>query len=672
MVGIHNTLQAGQSILQQRQGQKQGRKRKHFLRLLFWLTFLLALAPMLTLAGYVTVAQQYQRDKMLGDAAEQHLQAALKLFTSWSKEPFNLTPVQEAGQEFRVSQTIIAQVTQDLRILPGLVGQVPVAGTRLVAAENLLEAAQGVSQAGAAGCQLLEAVLPGMANPLSAHGQGLTMAEVGMIDRLFPLIRAGIAQTLESASHLQASDLSFNPHLAQTFASFQHDLPLASALLADVTGLLPALPSLLGVNQSANYLLEILDSSELRPGGGFIGNDGLLTLTHGRFEGAHIQDVLLLDKQVKDGEQYIPWPSAYVWLSNYLNVPSWSLRDSNLDADFPTDARNAEENYDLEGGQGLVQGVIAVTPALIQHALEITGPLAMPEYHETVTADNLIDLIHYHQLGAGSEGNSSQLTADGQTSLRKHFTELLAEHFMARLHHFSAADLGRFVGLFAGSLQSKDIQVYLNDPAAEDLLQRFHIASNIQAPASDSLFVVDANSAGNKANAFIHTTFQDQVTLDRAGDALHHLTLSYAWTTPGNIYGTGFYRDYMRVYVPPGSTFVQEQGLQTPGTGSAFGRTFWLGSFRMHYGQTAVVRLVWMVPHVARQTASGSGWQYEYLVQHQAGTHWVGGVQMSPGMCSLTGVSGAGQQIKSVQQAVWGQALNKDLTLGIQYSCASL
>jgi hypothetical protein len=645
------------------------RRRKRLRLFLLWMLVPLILLPVLTIAGYLVFAQQYQRDKTLGVAAEDHLHTAVSLFGVWSRRPFDLNPVRQAGQNFQTSSLLLAQVSTDLHWLPALANQLPDVGARLSAADNLVGAAQGISQAGMAGCQLLETFLPVFTNPLSTHGQGLGMVQINTLNRLFPQVRAGLLEALTNVGQLQPGDLRFDPHLAQTFAGVQHDLPLASAVLADFSALVPVLPTLLGVGHPANYLLEVLDSSELRPGGGFIGNDGLLTLSNGRFTGAHIQDVLLLDKNVKDGRQYIPWPPAYQWLSRYLHVPSWSLRDSNLDADFPTDARNGEENYDREGGPALVQGVIAVTPALIQNALAITGPIFMPEYDETVTSANLIDLIHYHQLGAGQEGNSSQLTADGQTSLRKHFTELLAEHFMTDLHHISSAELGKFLNLFANSLESKDIQVYFNHPAAEQLLEEFHIASTIQAPAGDSLFVVDANTAGNKADAFIVNTMQDQVELDGTGDAVHHLTLSYAWIEPGRIYGTGFYRDYARIYVPPGSVLVQQQGWQPLGTESAFGRTVWSGQFRMHYGETVTIHLVWRVPHVATRASGQTAWQYRYLLQRQAGTHWISSVQINLATCRFTSVVASGQRIVHPQEAAWSEALQKDTTLGANYSC---
>ncbi len=652
------------------QEKKQRSRRRHCLRLcVLLLLILLALGGALTLGGYVTYGQQYERDKALGNAGAQHLRTALELLSYWQKRPFDFGSVQRAQQEFHSAGALMNQVQADLQALPGVADSTPVLGTRLTAARHLVNAAQGVSQAGDAACQLLEKLAPAFRNPLGLDSQGISSADMTEVNVYFPQVRAGLLEALDNAEQLHPSDLNFSPTLARTFGTFQKNLPQARLLLDDFTELGPVLPTLLGVDQPANYLLEILDSTELRPGGGFIGNDGVATLKGGRFDGAHIQDIELLDKGVKYGSKYIAFPDQYAWLGSFLGVRSWSVRDSNLDADFPTDARYGEQNYYTEGGSVSVQGVIAITPALIQHILDITGPLPMPEYQETVTSQNLIALIHYHQLGAGREGGSLQLTVDGQTSLRKQFTELLAQRLMDRFHHLSASELGKFFGLMLSSLQSKDVQIYLNNPMAENFLQDLHIAGAMEAPVGDSLYVVDANVAGNKANAYIQTSMNDQVVLNSAGDALHHLTLTYAWNLPGHIYGTGYYRDYLRLYVPPGTTLTQQSGWTPLTSGTAFGRQYWGGIFMLLYKHQATLTFTWSVPHAALQAPGTQNWRYNYLLQRQAGTIWSSVVQVHLAQCRGLSDMSKGLLPVSAQNMKASLALMADTNLSASYTC---
>src|SRR5205807_318033 len=83
-----------------------------------------------------------------------------------------------------------------------------------------------------------------------------------------------------------------------------------------------------------------LDSTELRPGGGSIGNYGIATISGGRLTAAHITDTHLIDNAFTARGHSIAYPSAYSW--DNLSHKSWSLHDSNLDADFPTAAHYAE------------------------------------------------------------------------------------------------------------------------------------------------------------------------------------------------------------------------------------------------------------------------------------------------------------------------------------------
>src|SRR5205085_10108528 len=130
---------------------------------------------------------------------------------------------------------------------------------------------------------------------------------------------------------------------------------------------------------------------------------------------------------------------------------------------------------------------------------------------------------------------------DGHSSLRKCFTELLSEHFLAHVHQLSSPALFKLEQVLLNAVRSKDIQLYFNSSVAENMLQRFHLDAAIQSPAGDGLFIVDANIAGNKANSFITNTIDDQVAIDVEGNAVHHTTISYAWTTPGSVYGSALY-----------------------------------------------------------------------------------------------------------------------------------
>jgi hypothetical protein len=649
-------------------GNKRLPKRRYVLISVLLLLFLAStISPVVGYLIYRSYDARYQTDLSLAQTGTQHMQKAETLLATVPQRLLDTQITNQAEGEFTLASRSFNLLNNDLKALPGFIEQVPVYDARLDSALRLVPLAMTLSRAGVTGCSILNTLMTGLHDPLTPQGHGITQSDLATVNHGVKELKSALQLVTRQINQLQPGDLLFDSRIPKLVSTFHNYLPLIQSWLDTFQQLLPVAPTLLGIGTPANYLIEVVDSTELRPGGGFIGNYGIATLSEGRLSEAHITDVDLLDKPFELAGHVIPYPAAYTWFD--LAPGSWSFRDSNLDADFPTAARYGEQTYIQEGGNVPVQGVIAITPALIEHALAITGPIAVPEYKETVTASNLIARIHFHQLGGRAAGAGSELipSPDGNSSLRKRFTALLAEHFLSRAHQLSSAELSKFLFLMVNEVRSKDIQIYFNSSIAENLLHRFHLDAAIQSPVGDSLFVVDANIAANKANGFIVNTLDDQVTIDSQGNATHHATLRYAWIIAGQNYGNPLYRDFVHVYVPPGSTLLMQDGWQPRGTNNAFNREVWMGFFELSYGQTHTITLEWKVPAAARKDQSG--WHYQYVIQRQAGILWKLKLQVSLSPCVAMTNKWRGLVAKEKQEAVLSQTLTQDLNVGVDYTC---
>ncbi len=618
-----------------------------------------------TFFAYQTLSNDYHADMAQAQAGIQHLHNASIQLQILQKNAFDSAAVAQAQREFVAAEGSFTQVETNLASLPPVGTLVPVFGGKLGSALRLLPLAIEVSQAGEVGCSILSMLISRFHDPLNAKGGGLTPVDMASISANMRQLLTIADMAVAQVNQLQPSDLQLDPRLTSAVATFHKYLPTIQQWMNDAGSLLTVLPSLLGIGKPANYLIEMVDASELRPTGGFIGNYGIASVAGGRFTGTHITDVYLLDWPFHAASKRIAYPSQYTWFSQYLASDSWSFRDSNLDADFPTVARNSEANYVREGGNVPIQGVISITPTLIQQMLTITGPIRVPEYQETVTAQNLVALIHYQQLGAGRQGNDIP-APDGNSSVRKHFTALLAEHFMARIHQLSPAQMVKVFQVLWSSLRTKDMQIYFNAAAAESLLQQNHLDASLQSSAGDGLFVVDTNVAPDKANSLITNTLNDQVVIDSNGNAIHHTTLRYAWLTNGDVYGSLVYRDYLRVYLPPGSTVSVQNGWETHGTSSAFGREVLAGYYTLVYGQTNTITLVWMVPHAA--TYDAQGWHYHDEIQRQAGAEWTIHMQVKLPANATNMKAWGGLTAHGKIEAVLNQSLEQNVIMGVDYT----
>jgi len=653
--------------LQKQQSQKRKRVKSRYLALCI-LLLIITIGSGLAVTGYEfyrAYNAQYHEDLSLAEKGAQHLQAAEKLLVAYEHNPLSAQNIVNARQEFSNALIDFVLLKNSLQSLPGLSKSIPGYGIKIRAALDVVPLAIEASQAGKMGCDILSLLISRFHDLLNPRSQGLTMSDMTTISHTYQQIKLLFSLASQQIDHLSPSDMQLDPRISKLITAFYKYLPAILSWLADADKLLTIAPTALGIGTPATYLIEVLDSSELRPGGGFIGNYGMITFSNGREVDAHITDTDLLDRPFEAAGHVIPYPAAYRWFD--IAPGSWSLRDSNLDADFPTAARYSEQNYKLEGGTAPLQGVIAITPTLIEHMLEFTGPINVPEYHEIVTAQNLVDRIHYHQLVA-NEGSDTKASRDGLSSQRKHFTALLAMHLLARIHQLASSVLPKFVPLMLTSLHTKDIQIYFNAGVAEGLLQRHHLDGTIQAPSGDSLLVVDANIGVNKANNLITNTLNDQVTIDAQGNAIHHTTLHYAWTKPGPTYGgSPLYRDYVRIYVPPDSILRKQKGWEPRGTSEAFGRRVWAGFFTLTYGQRNTITLIWMVPAAAIK--STHSWHYQYLLQRQAGAQWTIHLDIILPTCTAIIHTSNGLAVGNKQIITSVQILSQDTDMKVDYAC---
>jgi hypothetical protein len=646
-------------------------KRKRTRRsIIVWICIALVLLPLVIsgLTLYLKYNAQYHRDLELAHGGVQHLQDAEQLLKKFAKGSFDVTAIGRVRQDFSTALSDFSQLNSDLKQLPGNAQSLPKYGSMLSSALRLVPLAIELCQAGIVGTDALSIVLPYLHDVLDTHGKGLAAQDLATLSQNIDKIQGILSTATTQINHLQPSDFQVDPRIGPAVATFRKSLPEIQMGLQTVRALLNLAPTLLGIGEPTSYLIEQLDSTELRPGGGFIGSYGIATLSSGHLASLKVTDTYLLDKPYEYAGNTIPFPKTINW---FAPASSWSLRDSNLEPDFPTDARYAEQIYQTEGGTSSFQGVVAFTPWFIQDALKITGPIYVSEYNETVTSQNLVNVIHYHQLSEELAAGDNP-SPDGHSSLRKRFTELLFEHFLARVRQQASTAMPQFVTLLLDALRTKDVQIYLNNDSAEALLQQYQLASTIQAPAGDSLFVVDANIISNKANYFMTYTQHDQITIDTAGNVIHNTTLTYNWpysaASKQNNYGgiTNRYDDYVRIYAPPNSILLSQAGWQPRGTSQAFNREVWAGFFTLQFGSSGTITLSWKVPGAVVHDAHG--WHYHYLLQRPSGVTWDLGMKVVLPICAhITGYSGNLTLDKHLSLA---QPLIMDSQLGIDYSCS--
>ncbi len=361
-------------------------------------------------------------------------------------------------------------------------------------------------------------------------------------------------------SQVSLNDLPISDKQKTELTSVLALLPKAQSLITQVQGVTGIVSWLLGIGHQRRFLVQTMDSAELRPSGGFTGQYGIFQIQDGRMAPFSLQDVTELDYAGNGVELNRPAPSQY---RSWMTFGFWGLRDANLSGDYPTSAKLAMQVYQEEGG-GPVDGDISFTPVLIAHILDVTGPIRVPEYHETITAQNLEAKLHYYQQNQQAIQIQRQKTGTNNAATRKAFTSLLGKLLLDKVRHLSVKQLMSFMQMAVKDIQSHDLEIYFSDPQAEAWLVAHGYADSMDTfKKRDGFMVVQSNISISKASQYVHTTEQDNVTLDAQGGATHNLTITLDYKQTGPVYGYDTYADYIRVYAPPNAQFISGDGFDT-------------------------------------------------------------------------------------------------------------
>src|SRR5205085_5862228 len=95
-------------------------------------------------------------------------------------------------------------------------------------------------------------------------------------------------------SHISVKDLPISEAQKAQLASLLPLLPKAQDMIVQAQGLVGLVAWLLGVGHQRRFLIQTMDSAELRPGGGFTGQYGILQIQNGRVTPPSLTDVTLL------------------------------------------------------------------------------------------------------------------------------------------------------------------------------------------------------------------------------------------------------------------------------------------------------------------------------------------------------------------------------------------
>jgi hypothetical protein len=261
-------------------------------------------------------------------------------------------------------------------------------------------------------------------------------------------------------------DESMSPWLigraAYEMRDFQSSIAEHMPQLEEARDIIAVAPRLLGAEGPRTYLVLFWSPSELRHGGGAVGN--------------------VAELRVDDG---------VLSLARFRRAEG--LRDVMSSPSFPVVGASAAEIYEQETGRA-VDGVIAADPYVLAAVLGYTGPIQLSTFDQQLDTDNAAWFLVRDQYLAATGGERiDALDEAAALTMEALLSSTLPD----------PTDLARDLGPLVAD---RRLMLWDSDPELESLLEDVGLAGTIPEPAGrDGWGVTLSNAGNNEIDSFLTT-----------------------------------------------------------------------------------------------------------------------------------------------------------------------
>jgi len=399
--------------------------------------------------------------------------------------------------------------------------------------------------------------------------------------------------------------------------------------------ILAVAPALLG-SPRRTYLVLFQNDSELRATGGFITGFSLVTVRGGKVLSNNFHSGAYFASRYPAELGVPPRP-----LGKYLSVRKWFFQDSNYYPDFPTTAKKILGMWH-KAGLTPVSGVIAVNTRIAADILKLTGPVRISGYDldlakknlpescrsggSDFTSENLVCRLEYYvERGPHKKDGKKPNTED-----RKLILDLLSDAVIKKVSSSSAEIWPRLVDFIFEHLKERDLFFFSPNLDEQSLFDGLGYSGRILSYNGDYLYVNDSNFGGKKTNMFLEESVDQTLTKTESGIWRKTVTVTYYNPEPRDKWLSDDYKDFVRIYVPKGSSLVGVAGafqiwtnpdiwsysVVNPSGWTESGKTVFGAYFTAWPQQKHTLTFVYDLP---KDVVGGDN--YNLLVQKQPGTN---------------------------------------------------
>ena len=433
---------------------------------------------------------------------------------------------------------------------------VPVLGDDVTAVRGMVDVVDG----------MVGETLPSLASTVQTlMNSGLSGGGEGQLN-LQPIVDAqdGFAKVNELVQQ-QADAINAlpQPHVGVVRSAYEQgkeQINKVADMLDQVSGMVQAMPKLLGQDGPRTYLLVAQTTSEQRSGGGLVGSLGTMQVDNGNISVGDFHS----------NKEFVPLgESATVEEHDVFSGPlsfSFDVRDLFAVPDFSRTAEMLNTVWQRSEYACDIDGVIAIDPLFIQEMVRINGDITL-DNGQVLTGDNTAefmlngiykafdpdtqDVYFEYVASAVMDGAFSNMTMDKMMQIAQAMGTLAeGRHFYAYTFHEDEAEYFQGAGFAKnapGSETDPEVGIYMNEQNASKLGWYLRRSSTITRTA--------CNADGSQT---YHVTFSitNTLTSDEMASATTYILGGAQPGVDGIVAPAGTSAQRMLFYAPAGGSIT--------------------------------------------------------------------------------------------------------------------
>lgn len=445
---------------------------------------------------------------------------------------------------------------------------VPVVGQDITSARTVVGSLNDVAN------QVLVPMMDTIAsNPLSELITSDKTINAQAVSQLFGALASAAEPMQECADTIEDVPAFHISMLEEKMGPVREKLVKVNGLVQKAADLAPLAESILGAKGDRVYLIAAQNSTEMRASGGFPGSIGALRITNGKIELDDFSTVYDVMADRTSDAMGVTDQEKALFGEAFMMVP----RDAGMDPDFTRVAEIWASAYTEKTGVAL-DGVISVTPAVVQDLLAISGPITLAD-GMTLDGSNATKVLQsdlywkYLSSNPSAEGGN-----DAADALFAQAADLAFENFFSGLN---SETLMQFMKVMMEGFDNRSVMFWLTNADEQAKLDALNcsgaLVTDPSEPAVGTFFslwigskmgwyidieneiTASTDNADGTRTYSVKTTYRNTASADVIATAGNYITGALAGFDIDNLYPEIF------VYAPTGgsiSNFSATNGAQ--------------------------------------------------------------------------------------------------------------